>query len=45
MSEPLRGVIVSHAAVAQALKSAVAAITGVEDALVSVRTKAAIRGR
>jgi len=36
MSEPLRGVIVSHAAVAQALLAAVAAITGVSDALLPV---------
>ncbi len=36
MSEPLRGVIVSHAAVAQALKSAVGAITGADDALIPV---------
>src|SRR5438094_10219768 len=36
MSDPLRGVIVSHAAVAQALLTAVAAITGVNDALVPV---------
>src|SRR2546430_5142074 len=36
MSEPLRGVIVSHAAAAQPLLAAVAAITGVRDALVPV---------
>jgi len=36
MSEPLRGVIVSHSAVAQALRAAVAAITGLDDALVPV---------
>ena len=36
MSSPLRGVIVSHAAVAQALITAVANITGVTDALVPV---------
>ncbi|PYO82956.1 MAG: hypothetical protein DMD65_07110 [Gemmatimonadetes bacterium] len=36
MSDPLRGVIVTHAAVAQALLAAVAAITGVSDALVPV---------
>ncbi len=36
MSSPLRGVIVSHAEVAQALITAVANITGVTDALVPV---------
>src|SRR2546428_6469366 len=36
MSEPLRGVIVSHSAVAQALRAAVAATTGIGDALVPV---------
>jgi mannose/fructose-specific phosphotransferase system component IIA len=36
MSEPLRGVIVSHSAIAQALVSAVTAIAGIEGALVPV---------
>lgn len=36
MSESLRGVIVSHAAVAQALLAAVAAITGVDNALIPI---------
>ena len=36
MSEPLRGIIVSHSAVAEALVAAVHAITGVDGALVAV---------
>src|SRR5438309_1273499 len=36
MSEPLRGIVVSHSAVAQSLVAAVAAIAGVEDALLPV---------
>ena len=36
MSEPLRGIIVSHAAVAEALVAAVLSITGVDGALVPV---------
>jgi mannose/fructose-specific phosphotransferase system component IIA len=36
MSEPLRGVIVSHSGLAQALASAVSTITGIDGALVPI---------
>jgi mannose/fructose-specific phosphotransferase system component IIA len=44
MSEPLRGIIVSHAAVARALITAVEGITGVTGALVPVSNEGCDRG-